>query len=853
MPGGVIRQGIALLGVILMVAFFLIAPGCAEGTNQGTLPPDAVDNRGYTAEAPNGENPGYYLIDPATLPLVINNSMVAAHGTTYVLGGNWTQPAGCTASAVRITAHTNGLLLYGNNHTLTGSGSDYSAIVVDADNVTVSSVKIKGWGGAGIYLNPSTNVKVISNDVSGTGKRGIRSDRCVDVEITGNSLTNTSGIMADNSTNVKSSENVVVKNRGGIEYYNVTRGEIRDNTVENSTYAGIRTQSGTRQITIMNNRISRNPFGIYLNTTSSNLTIYNNLLNNTANCLIGDGVSGITWNSTRTPGPNIMGGPELGGNCYQSPGGDGFSQVIADSNEDGFCDAANTIGTGNIDHLPLAIPSLTITTPTGGEHWTQGSTQNVSWHYTSNPGMTVKIEVLRGTTLLATIPSIPRGTAGTGSYPLTFPYYTPLGTDYKVRITSTSSPFITDTSEGPFTIQPALMVISPNGGEVWQPGSTQTLRWKYTGTPGDTVKIEILRSGAPLATLASSVPIGTGGNGSQPFTFPSYTPLGTDYQIRVTSTTYPACTDTSDGYFTISRLPSITVTAPNGGETWPQNSTQTITWSYTEDPGSMVSIELLNGTTVQQVITAATSIGTGGSGSYGFAIPTSLPLGSDYTIRVTSTGNASYTDTSDAAFTVSEPTSIRVTQPNGGETYYLGLPLQMNWSYTGNPGPTVTIEVLKGTTKVATLQNIGIGPAGNGSFSVNIPSGTPVGSDYTIRVTSTLSPAVTDTSDDPFAISGPTIHVESPDGGETFPRGGPLPMSWSYKGNPGSTVNIEVYRGENRVATLQNIPIGTNGAGSYSVPVIPFSTPVDSVYQIKVISTLYADCNDMSNGTFTIS
>ncbi len=78
-------------------------------------------------------------------------------------------------------------------------------------------------------------------------------------------------------------------------------------------------------------------------------------------------------------------------------------------------------------------------------------------------------------------------------------------------------------------------------------------------------------------------------------------------------------------------------------------------------------------------------------------------------------------------------------------------------------------------------------------------------------------------------------------------------MSWSYKGNPGSTVNIEVYRGENRVATLQNIPIGTNGAGSYSVPVIPFSTPVDSVYQIKVISTLYADCNDMSNGTFTIS
>src|SRR5690606_17812872 len=100
------------------------------------------------------------------------------------------------------------------------------------------------------------------------------------------------------------------------------------------------------------------------------------------------------------------------------------------------------------------------------------------------------------------------------------------------------------------------------------------------------------------------------------FPFPSYTPLGTEYQIKVTSNTYPACTDTSDGYFAFSLLPSITVTAPNGGETWSQNSTQTIQGSYTENPGSTLRIELLRGTTVQQVITAGTSLGSGGSGSF---------------------------------------------------------------------------------------------------------------------------------------------------------------------------------------------------------------------------------------------
>ncbi|OPZ45103.1 MAG: PKD domain protein [Euryarchaeota archaeon ADurb.BinA087] len=499
-------------------------------------------------------------------------------------------------------------------------------------------------------------------------------------------------------------------------------------------------------------------------------------------------------------------------------------------------------------------PSLAVTTPNGGEIWTQGSSHNLTWTYSGELGSSVKIEILKGTPPLATLASSASiGTGGSGSYLFTFPYYTPLANDYKIRITSNANPAYSDTSDAAFSITSAITVASPNGGETWLPSTTQTLRWNYTDSPGDTVRIEILRSGAALATLASSAPLGTGGSGSLNFPFPSYTPLGTDYQIKVTSNTYPACTDTSDGYFAFSLLPSITVTAPNGGETWPQNSTQTIQWSYTEDPGSQVLIELLRGTTVQQVITAGTSLGSGGSGSFSFAVPTSLPLGSDYKVRITSTSNASYTDTSDAAFTVSEPTSIRVVAPEGGATLYRGDPLVMNWSYTGTPGPTVTIEVFKGPLKMATLPNIPVGSGGNGTFSVKqIPAGTPVGADYTVTVTSTLSPTITDTGD-AFAISGPTIHVASPNGGETFPRGGPLAMSWTYKGNPGSTVNIEVYRGESRLATLQNIPIGTGGAGSYSVPAIPMSTPADTVYRIKVISTLYADCSDMSDGTFTIS
>ena len=187
-------------------------------------------------------------------------------------------------------------------------------------------------------------------------------------------------------------------------------------------------------------------------------------------------------------------------------------------------------------------PSLSLTSPNGGEVWKQGSSQTFTWTHSGDLGSTVKIEILKGTSPLATLKSdAPIGSGGSGSYTFTFPYYTPLATDYYIRVTSNANPAYSDTSEGAFSIASAITVVSPNGGENWQPGSTQTLRWNYTGSPGDTVKIEALRSGSVLATVSSSYPIGSGGSGSYDLPFPLATPLGTDYQIRVTSTSNPAC------------------------------------------------------------------------------------------------------------------------------------------------------------------------------------------------------------------------------------------------------------------------------------------------------------------------
>ncbi|MFA4919292.1 MAG: Ser-Thr-rich GPI-anchored membrane family protein [Thermodesulfovibrionales bacterium] len=91
--------------------------------------------------------------------------------------------------------------------------------------------------------------------------------------------------------------------------------------------------------------------------------------------------------------------------------------------------------------------------------------------------------------------------------------------------------------------------------------------------------------------------------------------------------------------------------------------------------------------------------------------------------------------------------------PNGGETWQAGIARNIQWSYTGNPGTSVKIELYKaGVLNRLIISSTSTGTNGAGSYNWTVPATQAVGTDYKIMVTSTTNSTFNDISNNNFAI-----------------------------------------------------------------------------------------------------
>ncbi|MGD0154412.1 MAG: Ser-Thr-rich GPI-anchored membrane family protein, partial [Thermacetogeniaceae bacterium] len=123
------------------------------------------------------------------------------------------------------------------------------------------------------------------------------------------------------------------------------------------------------------------------------------------------------------------------------------------------------------------------------------------------------------------------------------------------RVTSTTVAACTSTSNT-FTISNApsptstITITYPKGGEHWPKGQYYLISWKYTGNPGNSVKIELLKGGTLYNTITSGTLTGSNGNGYYSWHISIFQASGSNFQVRITSASNPYMTSTS-GYFSI--------------------------------------------------------------------------------------------------------------------------------------------------------------------------------------------------------------------------------------------------------------------------------------------------------------
>jgi hypothetical protein len=245
------------------------------------------------------------------------------------------------------------------------------------------------------------------------------------------------------------------------------------------------------------------------------------------------------------------------------------------------CGAGGGVLVGMFVVLFLAVsagaqePSFCIADPNGGETFNIGGSEVITWWASDfseeERAKLAKLELWQNNRKIGTIKSdLPIQPRGIQSHVWRVGDYqggtASAGSDYKIRV-STMDGTVWDESNNPFTLRTnsltlrILHVIAPRGGETWNIGERETIRWEASGFSWDSgkrAKLELWQNNRKIGTIKSDLPIQPRGSQAYAWEVGDYqggtASAGSGYKIRV-STTEGAVWDESDRPFTLRAVP----------------------------------------------------------------------------------------------------------------------------------------------------------------------------------------------------------------------------------------------------------------------------------------------------------
>lgn len=475
-------------------------------------------------------------------------------------------------------------------------------------------------------------------------------------------------------------------------------------------------------------------------------------------------------------------------------------------------------------YFTIAIPTLTVTSPNGGEVWDRGGSRTITW---SSVGVTgnVLIQLYQNGSATSTAWSV----ANTGSFTWSN-IAVPGSTHYKIGMSAFSGQ-VYDFSNADFTIQPAApTVTAPNGGESWAVGSTQRFTWTNPGGYSSFTTELSRNGGSTWTTIESGLP--------GDYTYRDWvvtSPASTNCRFRINGY-YDGGSrnDISNASFTI-QSPTIQVQSPNGGQSYCAGSTVNITWTSSNVTG-LVAIDILDGATNRQRYNVSNT------GSYSWYIdPALFPGSSSYRIGLSAMSGTVF-DYSDGYFTINSPT-LTVTSPNGGEVWDRGTVRTITWSSSCLTG-LVAIDIINGSTN---LQRYNVSNTGSYSWTID-PAIFPAGTSYKVGL-SALSGTVYDYSNSVFTLQPAVLTLTAPNGGESWPVGSTQRVTWT---NPGGYTSFDIAVSRDGGATWANLESGLPGDYTYRDITVP--APASGTCRFRVTGNFSGGSRfDISNANFAIT
>jgi len=309
----------------------------------------------------------------------------------------------------------------------------------------------------------------------------------------------------------------------------------------------------------------------------------------------------------------------------------------------------------------------------------------------------------------------------------------------------------------------SITILSPNGGEKWQKGSTQTIKWNSSNVSQIYIK---LRKGSDTYSGSEGVVSNIiSNNGSFQWNIPKTLPDGSDYAIRLVEAT-GAVLDDSDASFSIVSAGLVSFNAPE--MVYPVDG-QNLTYGYPH--GYMFKVKPVagasgylfgffqNGVMIYENWRDDKKLSIDGE----FAVwPDNLFYSKlqegDLQVWIRALISGQWSEARIITVKLVSPItvtpSITVISPNGGEQWLIGNTYTVKWQIAGAIRG-VHFELYKGGVLFAGLGGMSPAPTSFSWDTINTSDLIP-GADYKIRIRSSDDPTIYDESDNFFSISSLT-------------------------------------------------------------------------------------------------